>query len=358
MDYDNQPPEPEFTGERVVPGKTPPFLVLEHLVRYRFAARLAAGLKALDMGCGTGYGTHILGETASLTFGIDNDRETVLYARKTYGRANLRYAVGDCRYLPFASETFGLVVSFEVIEHIREQDQCLGEIQRVLSPDGKLIVSTPNALRQTKVIEEANPFHHKELTEDEFKDLLGRHFDNVQMLYQHEFSASGIQSATPEKGVPVEVIENFAGKPPAKYFVAICGVRPTKLTPLRGLGVGGIEHQIAIIQDVRQAQKEIDALLLQREANQREYSENLAAHRQEIESLKKETVALLAQRAEREEVIRRLEEHTSQLEKRCTEQRTELDWLYRWIPLNKVARRLLFGRHLWSRLGNAFRSRS
>jgi ubiquinone/menaquinone biosynthesis C-methylase UbiE len=361
MSCANAPPEPAFTGERVVPGKTPPFLVLEHLVRYRFAAPFSDGLKVLDVGCGTGYGTAILADTASRAVGVDSDPEAIHYADRTYRRGNLGFALADCRDLPFRNQSFELAVFFEVIEHIREQDQCLGEIRRVLSPDGILILSTPNALRSTKEIEEANPFHHKELTEDEFTELLRHHFDHVQLLYQHEFSASSIQLTVPEKTEPAEIVEDFAGRPPAKYFVAVCGSRPATVSPRWSLGVGGIEHQIAIIQDLRQAQKEISALLHQREENEREYSKNLSAHRDEMDALSKEREALLRQREENEreytrnlaahaEVIGQQAERIAELEGPCVAQRIELEWLYRWIPLNKLARRFLFSHNLRSRL--------
>lgn len=141
MSCTNGAPEPTFTGERVVPGKTPPFLVLEHLVRYRFAARFTSGLKVLDVGCGTGYGTAILAETASLTIGVDSAPEAIHYAHRAYRRTHLSYTLADCRALPFRDRSFELAVLFEVIEHIREQDRCLSELRRVLSPDGILILS-------------------------------------------------------------------------------------------------------------------------------------------------------------------------------------------------------------------------
>lgn len=365
MSCANAAPEPVFTGERVVPGRTPPFLVLEHLVRYRFAVRFSSGLKVLDVGCGTGYGAAILAEKAGLTVGVDRDAETIHYADKAYRRANLRYALADCRDLPFRDGLFGMAVLFEVIEHIREQDQCLGEIRRVLSPDGILILSTPNALRSTKVIEEANPFHHKELNEDEFRDILLRHFNHVQLVYQHEMSASGIQPATPETTDPIEVVEDFSVAPAAKYFIAVCGARPATISRHRSLGVGGIEHQIAIIQDLRQAQKEInallhqreenereygrniDALLRQREENEREYDKNLAAHREEIE-------ALLRQREQNQrEYAENLSAHKRIILERESQNaglRMELEWLYRWIPVNKLARKFLYGGNLRSNL--------
>ena len=46
----------EFTGERVIPGQVNDDLWAEHVARYAFAARFASGRRALDAGCGTGYG--------------------------------------------------------------------------------------------------------------------------------------------------------------------------------------------------------------------------------------------------------------------------------------------------------------
>jgi DNA repair exonuclease SbcCD ATPase subunit len=195
----------------------------------------------------------------------------------------------------------------------------------------------------------------------------------VQLLYQSDLCASSIQSTTPEKTGPVEVVENLSASSTAKYFIAVCASRPTTVSHSWSLGVGGIEHQIAIIQDLRQAQKEISALLHQRAENEREYARNLAAHRQEIEALQKEIEALLRQREENEreyarnlaaqaEVIRQqegriaeLQGQRAELEEQCAVQRIELDWLYRWIPVNKLARRFLFGRNLRRRLTGRFR---
>jgi SAM-dependent methyltransferase len=50
------------------------------------------------------------------------------------------------------------------------------------------------------------------------------------------------------------------------------------------------------------------------------------------------------------EKIRELEERTAILEEQNAKQRIELDWLYRWIPVNRLARRLLFARNLRKRL--------
>ena len=71
----------EFTGERVVPGKVEPDLLNEHLSRYLFARPLVAGRCALDVGCGTGYGTAVLARTARRVLALDVSAESVAFAR-------------------------------------------------------------------------------------------------------------------------------------------------------------------------------------------------------------------------------------------------------------------------------------
>lgn len=378
-----QPEKPEkdlvFTGERVVPGKTPQFLVLEHLIRYRFAARFAAGCNVLDVGCGTGYGAAILAEKARLVVGMDCAAQAIQFARENYARRNLRYATGDCRNFPFGAGFFDLAVMFEVIEHICEQAQCLGEIRRILASDGMLVLSTPNVARSTKVIEEQNPFHEKELSESELLNLLRPHFGHFKVLYQQELSGSGIQAAGRGTRGPVEVMEDLSAASGAKYFIAVCARRPVHLSIKPALGVGAIDHQIAIVQDLRKTQKEIEALLRQRGDIEREYAQNLAAHQQEIEALRRDREEAARQYAEnlaahqREieahaEVIRNQQERIAVLERTLQEEIAvrdrrlaelesqnaargmELEWLYRWIPGNKLARKLLYGRNLRGRL--------
>jgi len=356
------------TGERVVSGKTPQLLVLEHLVRYRFAARFAGACKVLDVGCGSGHGASLLAQEANRVVGIDSAPEAILYAQKNYRRANLTFARGDCRSLPFRDRFFDVVVMFDVIEHVAEQKQSLSEIQRVLAPDGTLILSTPNAAGPAKGIEDVNPLNCTELTEHNLLELLRPCFAHVQLLYQHELSASSIQAPPAAKVVPVEVADAFSPSSAAKYFIAVCSARVSRVTAGMTLGVGGIDHQVGVRRDLRNSPEEIEILGQQLRENEREYAHILAAHQQDIEAKQVATSALLLHREEREreyaknlaahtEVIRdreqriaELEAQIAELEAQNTACRLELEWLYRWLPTNRLARRLLFGRNLRSGL--------
>jgi SAM-dependent methyltransferase len=328
----------------------------EHLVRYRFAAGLAANQKVVDIGCGSGYGTALLAERARQVVGVDNALEAVAYARGSYQQPRLHFTVGDSRRLPLRDHSFSLAILFEVIEHIIEQEQCLSEIRRVLTAKGSLILSTPNPQSRSRAVEDANPFHAKELTEDQLQELLEPHFTHVQVLYQRELAVSGIQAAGGNVA-SVDLMEHFATAPDAKYFLALCRVRPVPASVGWTLAVGGNEHQIALVQDLQATQsdlaahrkeieelrREVEALLLQRETNEREYAANLAAHRATIEEHQREIEALLRQREANERTIKGLEEQNAT-------RKMELEWLYRWLPMNRLARRFLYGKNLRRRL--------
>ena len=55
----------EFTGERVIPGQVNDDLWSEHVARYAFARRYAEGKRVLDAGCGAGYGSAELAQSAT-----------------------------------------------------------------------------------------------------------------------------------------------------------------------------------------------------------------------------------------------------------------------------------------------------
>jgi SAM-dependent methyltransferase len=226
---------------------------LEHLVRYRFAVTLLNAVsKVLDVGCGTGYGAALLAEKAAGVVGIDSAWEAIQYARGNYFQQDLSFACADCRSLPFRDHSFDQTVLFEGIEHISEQTRCLSEIRRVLTPDMMLILSTPNPAGPTKEIEEPNPFHKRELQEQELLELLRPHFGHVQLLHQHEVSATSLEAAvSTSNSRAAEVVEDFCLGSAPKYFIAVCNRQRIRLPSKKLLAMGGIEHQVAIVQGLR-----------------------------------------------------------------------------------------------------------
>ena len=179
----------EFDLERVLPNdERTKFLFQEHAIRYLFASQFTASKTVLDAACGSGYGSAILSESgAQKVVGIDNSSEAIEYCEKNYKKENLEFKKDDCEKITLDA-SFDVVVSFETIEHLKNQDNFLAEIKRVLKDDGIFIVSTPN----TDTYPADNPFHYKEFTESEFKLFLGKYFSNVMIFYQFYPSSMAI----------------------------------------------------------------------------------------------------------------------------------------------------------------------
>lgn len=168
--------------ERIVPDETEPGIVALHLKRYEFARPYCDGLEVLDAGCGVGYGTAYLAETARRVVGVDQSENAIAYARSRYTRPNVQFRVGDLLQLPDPDDVFDVVCCFETIEHLSDQDAFIGQVRRLLRPDGAFLVSTPRADSTTD--EPANPFHERELSEVDFHRFLRAQFDSVELYGQ------------------------------------------------------------------------------------------------------------------------------------------------------------------------------
>jgi len=177
----------EFTGEYVVPGKTPYATYQQHIGRYIFAGGFVKDKVVLDVACGTGYGTrHLLTRGAKRVVGIDISVDAINYARKKYSNGEgLDFVHADAANLPFPVLTFDIIVSFETIEHLEDQGKFLAECKRALKSGGLFISSTPNKKISSPYSEKPiNPFHIRELYPEEFRHLLRQCFANITLYGQ------------------------------------------------------------------------------------------------------------------------------------------------------------------------------
>ena len=214
-------------------------VVYEHLHRYLWAARIVGGRRVLDLGSGEGFGAAILAESAEHVVGVDLDERTVEHSKLNYAAANLEFHVGTAIDLSsHETGSFGAVVAFEIIEHVREQEQVLAEIARLLADDGILVISTPDRRLYSEVSGQHNPFHERELGLEEFIELLGAHFPHVATWGQRTITGShmnALESASHKSSVPDAAdfyIERsgdewrIAGDPAPLYMVALASKVP------------------------------------------------------------------------------------------------------------------------------------
>jgi 2-polyprenyl-3-methyl-5-hydroxy-6-metoxy-1,4-benzoquinol methylase len=176
-----------FTGERFIPGIEGEIWI-EHWHRYHFIAPLVAGKQVLDVACGEGYGSHLLRQgpnAAASVAGVDIASAAIANARRRYGRdVALSFHEASCTELPFASEQFDVVVSFETVEHIEAQSTFMAEIRRVLKPNGVLILSCPNKAEYTDRRQFDNTYHVRELYRNELENLVRNTFAVTRWLGQ------------------------------------------------------------------------------------------------------------------------------------------------------------------------------
>ena len=173
-----------FMHERFVPGTWNKIAEYEHIPRYVMVQKLAEGLKVLDFGCGTGYGSAMLVKEAEFVVGVDISEDALQWARHHHRNQHLRFERRDDLGAGLSDNSFDLVTCFEMIEHVSQQAQALviKNFRRILGTKGKLVISTPNPEVTENYGE--NPYHLHEMKEEEFVGLLKLHFKHVQILRQ------------------------------------------------------------------------------------------------------------------------------------------------------------------------------
>lgn len=157
-----------------------------HTATYDFALPYAADKDVLDFGCGTGYGSAALAEVARSVVAVDVADDAVRYATAHFTGERLSYQRIEPIQrtpLPFAEDSFDLVVSFQVIEHIDDVAAYLGEVRRVLRPGGTFLCVTPDRTHRLFPRQRPwNEFHVTEYAPDELAQVLRGHFADVELL--------------------------------------------------------------------------------------------------------------------------------------------------------------------------------
>lgn len=166
------PSELPLTGERTIPGlDIENYWFRRHEVVYLQLRDRCNGRDVLEAGFGEGYGADLLAGVARQVIGVDYDESAVAHVRARYPR--VRAQQGNLAQLPLPDASVDVVVNFQVIEHLWDQSQFVGECRRVLRPGGVLLMSTPNRITFTPDSDTPiNPFHTRELNAAELTELL------------------------------------------------------------------------------------------------------------------------------------------------------------------------------------------
>lgn len=146
-----------------------------HMIAYKEASKLISGT-VLEIGCGEGYGISELVKFSEKYIGVDKF-DTSISEEIKKNNDIVFHKMEIPPLLNIEANSIDFVVTFQVIEHIQDDHYFLKEIFRVLKPGGKLLLTTPNKLMSLS----RNPWHIREYTPFEMKDILSKYFAKTQV---------------------------------------------------------------------------------------------------------------------------------------------------------------------------------
>lgn len=133
---------------------------------FRISKRLLGDIQGraiLDVGCSQGDFAfrHLLPDGAGVVIGVDFAAGAIRVAQeRAQATPNALFVVGDAMALPVKSNRFDRVVVTEVIEHLPDVEACLRELGRALTPDGEVVLSTPNYFNAVGIFKPIIDRHH------------------------------------------------------------------------------------------------------------------------------------------------------------------------------------------------------
>lgn len=156
------------TAERVSPDASDNFVYARSVLAYLEAAKRVEG-SLLEIGTGSGYGVNILAKSAAKYTAVDKFPLSESIAK----RKDVDFVLANVPPLPFDYGSFDCAVSFQVIEHIKDDKRFVAEVGRVLRSGGRFILSTPNAPASLT----RNPWHVREYTSKQLDALVSNDFE-------------------------------------------------------------------------------------------------------------------------------------------------------------------------------------
>jgi SAM-dependent methyltransferase len=175
-------PPLHLTGERTLPDVPEEnYWYRRHLVVYEWIAQRAHGRRVVDLACGEGYGSAVLGRTAASVVGVDANPDAFEHARLKYTGPNVTF---ERAMIETWTGDVDCVVLLQTIEHVQDPDAVLERLRVLIGPDGVAYVSTPNVLTLAPAGAQrsGNPWHVREYRPDDYRALCARHFGRVDLL--------------------------------------------------------------------------------------------------------------------------------------------------------------------------------
>lgn len=148
---------------------SPQFDVYEQIVKHVHG-------KIADIGCGTGFGTHLLTNGGNKVYAYEVDSEALKFAERAFPSDRVVYSYGNI-VKGIEEGDFDFVIMVDVLEHIGDDLKALQNINKMLKYGGYFICSTPNRLSRYRKSDN----HVREYSPTELLELLSRVFSSVDI---------------------------------------------------------------------------------------------------------------------------------------------------------------------------------
>jgi len=166
--------------------------------------------EVLDVGCGVGNTAVNVAKKAKLVTGFDKISKNLTYAKKFAKEKNLgniRFIKADAdKKFPFKSNRFTKVIMFDVLEHLKNRNQAIREVKRVLKKEGLFLLLNDNpdtswkrAKREADLFYYADHDHKYEYSKEEI----------IKLLEKNNFKVLSVQLSTYD--TPLKPIIDLVG---------------------------------------------------------------------------------------------------------------------------------------------------
>ncbi len=130
----------------------------------------------LELGCGEGRGIRLIQRKAKSFIAIDKI-ESAISKLQVKHPSHKFYQSSFPPVTLFSDGSFDTIISFQVIEHIEDDEFFIKEVYRLLKKGGTALITTPNILMTLT----RNPWHIREYTSETLKAIVSKSFSNFDM---------------------------------------------------------------------------------------------------------------------------------------------------------------------------------
>jgi SAM-dependent methyltransferase len=154
------------------------------LKSFLFSIPSSAKSLALDVGCGVGSNLKVLDSAGIPAIGLDRSLHALSLVKR---RARLALINGDLNQLPIHSKSVGLIIAMDILEHLEDDVNGIGEFHRVLKDKGTLILTVPAFLFLWGIQDRVTGHRRRYSRQEIVKKLQGKGFEITKSSYFNFF---------------------------------------------------------------------------------------------------------------------------------------------------------------------------